>query len=156
MAIWIGCSAGTLPSPAGAQHWITWRGTATGTSAPFFDDGTALGSHTRDEGRIDLIAQAWAVLSGAASPARQRQAMDAVEAHLVNPAAGLIQLLAPPLRLASPTAGYIQAYPPGVRENGGQYAHGGVWALMAAAELALQEPDRPGAFDVPPMYSALI
>ena len=86
----------------------------------FFDDGTALGSHTRDEGRIDLIAQAWAVLSGAAAPERQRGAMDAVEAHLVNPAAGLIQLLAPSLRHASPSAGYIQAYPPGVRENGGQ------------------------------------
>ncbi len=118
----------------------------------FFDDGSALGSHTRDEGRIDLIAQAWAVLSGAAMPARQRQAMDAVEAHLVNPAAGLIQLLAPALRHAEPSAGYIQAYPPGVRENGGQYAHGGVWALMAAAELALQEPDRPGALDVPYRY----
>jgi len=118
----------------------------------FFDDGTALGSHTRDEGRIDLIAQAWAVLSGAAKPVRQRHAMDAVEAHLVNPAAGLIQLLAPPLRHAEPSAGYIQAYPPGVRENGGQYAHGGVWALMAAAELALQEPEHPGAFDVPYRY----
>ena len=119
----------------------------------FFDDGTALGSHARDEGRIDLIAQAWAVLSGAAKLARQRQAMDAVEAHLVNPAAGLIQLLAPPLRHASPSAGYIQAYPPGVRENGGQYAHGGVWALMAAAELAVQGLDEhPGAFDVPYRY----
>ena len=106
----------------------------------------------RDEGRIDLIAQAWAVLSGAAAPERQRQAMDAVEAHLVNPAAGLIQLLAPPLRHAEPSAGYIQAYPPGVRENGGQYAHGGVWVLMAAAELALQEPGHPGAFDVPYRY----
>ncbi|MET0541358.1 MAG: hypothetical protein ABWZ88_06340, partial [Variovorax sp.] len=29
--------------------------------------------------------------------------------------------------------GYIQAYPPGVRENGGQYSHGAVWALMAQA-----------------------
>jgi cyclic beta-1,2-glucan synthetase len=37
---------------------------------------------------------------------------------------------------AVPSAGYIQAYPPGVRENGGQYSHAGVWALMAQAELA--------------------
>jgi len=118
----------------------------------FFDDGTALGSHTRDEGRIDLIAQAWAVLSGVATLERQRGAMAAVETLLVNASAGLIQLLAPPLRHASPSAGYIQAYPPGVRENGGQYAHGGVWALMAAAELALQEPEHPGAFDTPYRY----
>ena len=118
----------------------------------FFDDGTALGSHTRTEGRIDLIAQAWAVLSGAAPPARQRSAMDAVEIHLVDPDAGLIRLLTPPLRHAEPSAGYIQAYPPGVRENGGQYAHGGVWALMAAAALAVREPGHPGALDVPYRY----
>ena len=118
----------------------------------FFDDGTALGSRTRAEGRIDLIAQAWAVLSGAAPPERQRRAMAAVRAHLVDPAAGLIQLLAPPLRHAQPSAGYIQAYPPGVRENGGQYAHGGVWALMAAAALAVQEPQNPGAADLPYRY----
>lgn len=117
-----------------------------------FDDGTALGSHTRTEGRIDLIAQAWAVLSGAAPPARQRSAMDAVETHLVDPDAGLIRLLTPPLRHAEPSAGYIQAYPPGVRENGGQYAHGGVWALMAAAALAVREPGHPGALDVPYRY----
>ena len=36
---------------------------------------------------------------------------------------------------AQPSAGYIQAYPPGVRENGGQYSHAGVWALMAQAQL---------------------
>ena len=105
----------------------------------FFDDGTALGSHTRAEGRIDLIAQAWAVLSGAAPIERQRSAMQAVQTHLVNDDAGVIQLLTPPLRHAQPSAGYIQAYPPGVRENAGQYAHAGVWALMAAAALAVHD-----------------
>src|SRR5205085_1342567 len=79
------------------------------------------------------IAQAWAVLSGAAPEARQRQAMAALEAHLVEREAGLLHLLAPPLAEAQPSAGYIQAYPPGVRENGGQYSHAGVWALMARA-----------------------
>lgn len=108
-------------------------------SRAFFDDGTPLGSHTRQEGRIDLIAQAWAVLSGEVHQPRARQAMDAVETQLVDRDAGLIQLLAPPLRHANPSAGYIQAYPPGVRENAGQYAHAGVWALMAAAALAVQE-----------------
>ena len=50
--------------------------------------------------------------------------------------AGLIRLLDPPLQNAMPSAGYIQAYPPGVRENGGQYSHAGVWALMAQAEFS--------------------
>ena len=102
----------------------------------FFDDGQALGSHTNTEARIDLIAQAWAVLSRAAPPALQRMALAAVKEHLVDPEAGLIKLLDPPLTHAVPSAGYIQAYPPGVRENGGQYSHAGVWALMAQAEFA--------------------
>ncbi len=101
----------------------------------FFDDGRPLGSEANAEGRIDLIAQSWAVLSGVAPLNLQRMALDAVEKHLVNADAGLIRLIDPPLVHASPSAGYIQAYPPGVRENGGQYSHAGIWALMAQARL---------------------
>ncbi len=100
----------------------------------FFDDGTPLGASVNEECRIDLIAQAWAVLSRAAPEPHQRQAMAALEAHLVDSEAGLLRLLDPPLAFAQPSAGYIQAYPRGVRENGGQYSHAGVWALMAQAE----------------------
>jgi cyclic beta-1,2-glucan synthetase len=106
----------------------------------FFDDGQALGSKANAEARIDLIAQAWAVLSGAAPPARQRQAMAAAAEHLVDAPAGLLRLLDPPLVAAQPSAGYIQAYPPGVRENGGQYNHAAVWALMAQARLSAVLP----------------
>ncbi len=120
-----------------------WKSALVGTAwdgkwfkRAFFDDGQALGSHVNPEARIDLIAQAWAVLSNAAPPAMQKLAMAAVEEHLVDHDAGLIKLLDPPLENAIPSAGYIQAYPPGVRENGGQYSHAGVWALMAAAQLA--------------------
>jgi cyclic beta-1,2-glucan synthetase len=105
----------------------------------FFDDGQALGSRANVEARIDLIAQAWAVLSNAAPVALQRTALAGVETHLVDPAFGLIRLLDPPLAHAVPSAGYIQAYPPGVRENGGQYSHAGVWALMAQAEVARRD-----------------
>ncbi len=101
----------------------------------FFDDGSPLGSASNDECRIDLIAQSWAVLSGAAPEARAREAMAALDRELVDPDAGLIRLLDPPLAEAEPSAGYIQAYPKGVRENGGQYSHAGVWALMAQAAL---------------------
>ena len=118
----------------------------------FFDDGSPLGSHEQPEARIDLIAQAWSVLSGQAPDARQRQAMEAVEACLVDTEAGLLQLLTPPLAHAMPSAGYIQAYPPGVRENGGQYSHAGVWALMAAAALAVNEDANTEARDAPYRY----
>ncbi|CAM8655483.1 Glycosyl hydrolase 94 [Comamonadaceae bacterium] len=101
----------------------------------FFDDGSPLGRHTLQECRIDLIAQAWAVLSQAAPPERAAQAMQAAHDELTDPALGLIKLLAPPLQHQVPSAGYIQSYPPGVRENGGQYSHAGVWALMAMAQL---------------------
>ncbi len=99
----------------------------------FFDNGQPLGSSSNTEARMDLIAQAWSVLSGAAPPNLQRQALAAMEAQLVDVDNGLIKLLDPPLGQAVPSAGYIQAYPPGVRENGGQYSHAGVWALMAVA-----------------------
>ena len=99
----------------------------------FFDDGTPLGSNTNTECRIDLIAQSWAVISNAATPAFQRMAMSALDKHLVDADAGLIKLLTPALQHQQPSAGYIQAYPPGVRENGGQYSHAGVWALIAQA-----------------------
>ena len=104
----------------------------------FFDNGEPLGSNSNAEGRIDLIAQAWAVLSGVPSQAMQRTALASMEAWLLDPQVNLIRLLDPPLVNAVPSAGYIQAYPPGVRENGGQYSHGAVWAMMAQAELARQ------------------
>jgi cyclic beta-1,2-glucan synthetase len=105
----------------------------------YFDDGTPLGAASSRECRIDSVSQSWAVLSGAADPARARRAMDAVERHLLRPADGLIQLLDPPFDSADPTPGYIRGYLPGVRENGGQYTHAAVWAAMAYAELGEAE-----------------
>jgi cyclic beta-1,2-glucan synthetase len=110
----------------------------------FFDDGTALGAQANPEARIDLIAQAWAVLSKVAPPTWQHLALAAVDTHLVDHDAGLIRLLDPPLAHAEPSAGYIQAYPPGVRENGGQYSHAGVWALMAEAQAEHPHQPAPG------------
>ena len=31
--------------------------------------------------------------------------------------------------------GYIKGYPPGIRENGGQYTHAALWSVMAFAML---------------------
>jgi cyclic beta-1,2-glucan synthetase len=109
----------------------------------FFDDGTPLGSAANDECRIDSIAQSWAVLSGAASPALAAQAMAAVERELIRPADGLALLFAPPFDKTTLDPGYIKAYPPGVRENGGQYTHAALWSVMAFA--ALGEGDKAAA-----------
>jgi len=101
----------------------------------WFDDGTPLGSAGNSECQIDSISQSWAVLSGAGDSQRVRQAMDAVGARLVRRDHGLIQLLDPPFDKTDMDPGYIKGYVPGVRENGGQYTHGAIWAAMAFAAL---------------------
>jgi cyclic beta-1,2-glucan glucanotransferase len=105
----------------------------------YFDDGTPLGSAANAECQIDSIAQSWSALSGVASQARARMAMDAVHARLVRADAQLVQLLDPPFDQHGPNPGYIAGYVPGVRENGGQYTHGALWAAMAFAKLGERE-----------------
>ena len=101
----------------------------------YYDDGSLLGSTTRDECSIDSLPQSWAVLSRAASPERALEAMHAVRERLVRPADGLVLLLAPPFDRSPQDPGYIAAYPPGIRENGGQYTHAALWVLWALVDL---------------------
>jgi cellobiose phosphorylase len=101
----------------------------------YFDDGSPLGSSVNPECQIDSIAQSWSVLSGAGDRERSRMAMNALDEHLVSREHGLIQLLAPPFDKSEMNPGYIKGYVPGVRENGGQYTHAAVWAIMAFARL---------------------
>ncbi len=101
----------------------------------YYDDGTPLGSAQNDEGKIDSIAQSWAVLSGAAPVNHAERAMDAVRTQLVRRAARVVLVLTPPFDQSAQDPGYIKGYPPGVRENGGQYTHAAVWTVMAVARL---------------------
>jgi cyclic beta-1,2-glucan synthetase len=108
----------------------------------YFDDGAPLGSAENAECRIDSIAQSWAVLSKAADPHRAARAMNAVEEYLVHREQAIVLLFTPPFVRGSRDPGYIKGYPPGIRENGGQYTHGAIWAIMAFA--ALGDGDRAG------------
>ncbi len=101
----------------------------------YFDDGSSLGSARSPECRIDSIAQSWSVLSGAGDAERSHMAMEAVDRLLVRRDHGLIQLLDPPFDTSDLNPGYIRGYVPGVRENGGQYTHAAIWAVMAFAQL---------------------
>jgi N,N'-diacetylchitobiose phosphorylase len=115
-----------LNGPGWDGHWFR---------RAFFDDGAPLGSAASSECQIDLLAQAWAVISGAGDADFSRKGMSAVEQRLVDEGAGLIRLLDPPFDQMANDPGYIKGYLPGIRENGGQYTHGALWYIRAVAEL---------------------
>ena len=101
----------------------------------YFDDGTPLGTAAGEECKIDAVAQSWAVISGAAPVERSLRAMASLEKHLIRRDTSLMILLAPPFDQSARDPGYIKAYPPGVRENGGQYTHAALWSVIAFAAL---------------------
>ena len=101
----------------------------------YFDDGTPLGSASSSECRIDSIVQSWGVISGAAEPARVARAMAAVDENLILRDDGLALLFTPPFDQTTLDPGYIKGYPPGIRENGGQYTHAAIWSVQAFAKL---------------------
>ena len=105
----------------------------------YFDNGEPLGSSTNEECQIDSIVQSWAVISGAADPSRARQGMENVNRRLVQRDDKLIRLFHPPFAKSSVDPGYIKGYPPGVRENGGQYTHAAIWTAIAFAEMGETE-----------------
>ena len=101
----------------------------------YYDDGTPLGSAASEECRIDSIAQSWAAISGAGDPARAVQAMAALDQQLVHRGDRLAPLFTPPFDKTALDPGYIKGYPPGIRENGGQYTHAAAWSIMGFAAL---------------------
>jgi cyclic beta-1,2-glucan synthetase len=100
-----------------------------------YDDGSPLGSRDSDECQIDSIAQSWSVMSGGGDPVRSRTAMEAATARLVDEELKIIKLFTPPFHDTQREPGYIKSYPPGVRENGGQYTHAATWFVIALAEM---------------------
>ena len=104
-----------------------------------FDDGTPLGSRESQECKIDSIAQSWSVISGEGDPARSRTAMDNAGEMLVDEEHGILKLFTPPFANWDKDPGYIKSYPPGVRENGGQYTHAATWFVIALAEMGRVE-----------------
>ncbi|WP_409342845.1 GH36-type glycosyl hydrolase domain-containing protein [Paenibacillus sp. MBLB4367] len=97
----------------------------------FTDGGRWLGSVRNAECRIDAIAQSWSVISGMAPPDRALQAMRSFDRELVDRSLSVAHILTPAFNRTDPSPGYIQGYPPGIRENGGQYTHGVIWSIVA-------------------------
>jgi cyclic beta-1,2-glucan synthetase len=101
----------------------------------FFDDGSPLGSSENPECQIDSIAQSWGVLSGGGDPQRTARAMQSVSERLVRRGQRLVLLFTPPFDKTLRDPGYIKGYPPGIRENGGQYTHAALWSAWASIGL---------------------
>ena len=105
----------------------------------YTDGGEVLGSSQSEECRIDSIAQSWASISGAGDNDKKYIAMEALEKYLIDKETGIIKLLDPPFEKGKIEPGYIKSYLPGVRENGGQYTHSAIWAIIAFAKLKLSD-----------------
>jgi cyclic beta-1,2-glucan glucanotransferase len=101
----------------------------------FDDEGEPWGSHKNDECQIDSIVQSWSAISGSPPDERTIIALTSASNRLVNEKAGIVKLLDPPFHETVRDPGYIKAYPPGVRENGGQYTHAAAWLGLAFAKL---------------------
>jgi len=101
----------------------------------FTDEGQILGTIQNEECKIDGISQSWSVISDAGDNDKKYISMEALENHLVDKENGIIKLLDPPFEKSKLEPGYIKAYIPGTRENGGQYTHGAIWAIIAEAKL---------------------
>ena len=105
----------------------------------FTDDGKTLGSYENEECKIDSIAQSWSVISNAGDNDKKYISMESLEKYLINKDIGIIKLLDPPFEKSSLEPGYIKSYLPGVRENGGQYTHSAIWAIISFAILKLED-----------------
>lgn len=97
----------------------------------YYDNGDPMGSRNNTECQIDLISQAWSILTDVATPEQKASVFRETDNRLVNREHEIIQLLTPAFHDSQPSPGYIMNYPVGVRENGGQYTHGAMWYIMA-------------------------
>ncbi|MBM3654467.1 MAG: glycosyl transferase family 36, partial [Alphaproteobacteria bacterium] len=86
---------------------------------------------------MSAMTSSWPTLAGAVDAARGREAIE--KALAVLGLGNRVLLVAPPYDEHSrPYPGRSAEYPPGVRENGGQYSHGVSWFVDALAKLAAQ------------------
>ena len=101
----------------------------------FFDNGAPIGSKDNLECKIDLLSQSFAIISEVIDKEKIPSVIGSVEDNLVDNDINIIKLLTPGSEESKDNPGYIMDYPPGLRENGGQYTHAVSWYLMALVKL---------------------
>ena len=103
----------------------------------FDDNGNKIGSNENEECKIDSISQSFSVISNAGDNDKKIIAMQSLENYLIDDESNVVKLLAPPLK--NMDLGYISSYAIGMRENGGQYTHAAIWALISEIMLGRKE-----------------
>jgi len=101
------------------------------------DEGLLLGSHENEQGRIFLMPNIWAVISGAGEEDKARLAMQSVTRFLLNDYGPLLN--DPAFTRPRSDIGYVTRYAPGLRENGGVYTHAATWAVWAYSLIGQPE-----------------
>ncbi len=92
---------------------------------------------------VDILPQAFASFACAANSEKRKSALLFAEKELVDKQTGLVRLLSPPFPYnRASSVGYIASYPPGIRENGGQYTHAAVWLAAAFFKEGMEEKGR--------------
>ena len=92
-------------------------------------DDITLGSVDCEYGKIFLLPQAFAIISGIIDDENKIKVMDEVYKHL-NTKYGL-KILTPPYSKTNKKIGYITRYAEGTRENGSIYYHSCMWGILA-------------------------
>lgn len=88
-----------------------------------------------------MLTQVFSVLCGKEEKPSERAvtAMNTAVSKLCDYGNEVVKLLSPPFDKTSRSPGYIMGYPPGIRENGGQYTHAAVWGAIALADIGESE-----------------
>ncbi len=97
----------------------------------FYDSGKAMGSKLSDACKLDILPQAFSVLSSMPKSERQKTALDTAYRELFDKENSVVKLFDVPFDKKTLRAGYVNDYPHGIRENAGQYTHAAVWLAEA-------------------------
>ncbi len=111
---------------------VGWRGDHY--ALDFADDGEVIGEP-------NAMTTGWAAYSGACDDARALAALEGGLKTIERPDR-VVLLETPFYEHSHPYPGRIADYPPGVRENGGQYSHGASWIVDGFVRLAVNARGR--------------
>lgn len=100
--------------------------------------GQPVGSaRSKEGGIIDLLPQAWAVMSGIGERSKLTMCMDMVKIYLDTKYG--IMLMTPPYKEYDEKLGAVTTFAPGLKENGGIFCHSNPWAMIAETILGRGE-----------------